>query len=404
MKILMISPYSPSEDSNGIRTRYYCEDIANTHNEVQILVLADGFGEENPLGNLRVMRCWTKDQKRWKIINQFKDVINAYDPDIVHLHFNYLTFGGIIKSHRILRHIADTCKAENKKLVVTLHSIISSPIRRILSEIFLIPLKIPSFLDRLGSGVFQRDLDLVLKNCDILVLPSSSAYEFASDRSRRVNTRCKISYLPLGFPIKDEGLLRNHRVPKPENRICILFYGIITPYKGLHVLLKSLRTLLQEKYDIVLKIMGQFITHEKQDTSYYKKIMNLVKKYGIQEICNFSLSHFEEPVLWENFGEVDIAVFPTLYDGTLSLSASPYPALFAGAKVVMTDSPRLIDFSNLPGVFTCKAGNSTDLANAIIRAASEKETHFDRRTLLLNHDKVTISNLYFKAYTDLIRR
>ena len=403
MKVLVISPYSPSIDSNGIRAKYYCEDIAGMHRDAQILVLADGVGEEDPFSNLKVIRCWTKDQKRWKIINQFKDIINAYDPDIVHLHFNYLTFGGIIKSHRILKYVVNACKKENKRVMVTLHSIISSPVRRITSEIFLMQFHIPGFLDRLGAGVFQRDLDLALEKCDLLIIPSIAAWKFACKRIGQISSQCGVSYLPLGFTINCEPLSKNQRKPKPQNRIHILFYGIITPYKGLHVLLQSVRTLMLEKYEVVLDVMGQFITHERKDAPYYKKIMTLLKKYGLQEICNFHIAHFEESELLEKLGEVDIAVFPTLYDGTLSLSASPYPALFSGAKVVITDSPRLIDFGNLPGVFTSRAGNSTDLADTIIRAASERKTHFDRRAFLFNHDKVIVSNLYFKAYTDLMR-
>lgn len=403
MKILVISPYPPSIDSTGHLASNISEGITSARNDVQILVLADGIDErESPTDYITVVRCWNKSQGSRQIRSQLEAMINSYNPDIVHLHYNYLTFGSVIKSHGILKFVVSTCKAKKKQIVVTLHSVISSPLKRMRAEMYLLRFPTPGSIDRLCARVFDRDLDLVLENCDLLVLPSCAAFEFARKRMEEMASRCKVSYIPLGYSVLDEPSPQNQSSAKSQKGLHILFYGAITPYKGLHILLQSVRQLMLEGFDISLDVVGEFVTHGRSDPRYYHRIMTSVRKLGLQAICKFQVSHYAETELLQRLAKADVAVFPTLFDGTLSSSASPYPALFSGTKVVITDSPRLIDFSEVPGVFMAKVGDSTDLAKAIARAAGEDARLYDRHLFELIHDRATVCKLYFEAFAGLL--
>ena len=78
------------------------------------------------------------------------------------------------------------------------------------------------------------------------------------------------NYLPF-IEIEKDKLKSKKKLNLPENKKIILFFGLIKEVKGLEVLLKSLKKVIEQHKDIRLLIAGKIW---KNDFSKYQKIID----------------------------------------------------------------------------------------------------------------------------------
>lgn len=407
MKILVISPYPPSKDSNGIRSKMYSYEIALSHKDTQILILADKRGandseSETPLDNLRVNRCWDKKLAKEEFVSLLHVKMDDFKPDIVHIHYNYLTFGSLLKTHSILKAILQFCSARDAKIIVTLHSIIEKPLKRVFLEMLYRSVRTPKVMERAIRYVFDRSLKTILIKSDVVITPSKSAYDFAI-RYASNNKKAKIIYIPLGQYIV-ERYARQKDDNGKKTPLKILFVGAISPYKGVDVLIKSLYYLKnKDNIECDLNIVGRSVTRAKDDPRYEQNLRKLSAKLGIADHCHFITRYVENGEMLNLIEKADVVVYPLKDDGTLSTSASPYPAISLPVPVIVSDTARLRDFFDLPGVYKFHAGDPKSLSEAIKKATQDSFSFDERISQLEPHFATHVAMQYHDVYSKISR-
>ncbi|EQD54470.1 glycosyl transferase group 1 [mine drainage metagenome] len=372
----------------------YAEHWAKDHKEIKILALAD-YSSENrfnvdTVDNLHVERVWSRTMSRNQIVNIIKNKVETFAPDIVHLHYNYFTFGGMMKSHMVLNDILELVSGKNIKSLITLHSVVYKPLSRIITDMLYTHIYTDKF-EFMFRGLFNRTLRLTLFKANAVVTPSISAYDYV--HKLRINKTYSIFYIPLGYEF-------SAKIPYVNNlsssRINISFIGTLSPYKGVDLLIKSFVMINNTKENVDLTIYGNPVTKARKDDKYLRRLYGLVKSNQLEGVCHIEPRFHDYDELMSLIFKSNIIVFPFKDDGILSMSASPYLALNTTSKIVVTDSPRLSDFTGIGEVDIAKSGSVESLTNSILKAIEKLDAvRVTSQSFLQRHDVKTVSEQYY---------
>ena len=150
----------------------------------------------------------------------------------------------------------------------------------------------------------------------------------------------------------------------PQNKKILLFFGLIKEVKGLELLLKAFKLLLEKQSDVCLLIAGKAW---KNDFSVYQ---NIIDKYQLSENCiihNNFIAHDDVPYY---FSASDLVVLPykKIYQSGVLLMAMSYEK-----QVLVSDLPPLTEvvIDNENG-FVFTTNNIQSLANKLFFAISDK--------------------------------
>jgi glycosyltransferase involved in cell wall biosynthesis len=91
----------------------------------------------------------------------------------------------------------------------------------------------------------------------------------------------------------------------PENKKIILFFGGIVNYKGLHLLMKAFKSMLESSTDYHLLIAGAA-----RDEEYYKEIEKLFSELNIDEHCTKHIKFIDDADIPYFFNAADCCVLP----------------------------------------------------------------------------------------------
>lgn len=92
----------------------------------------------------------------------------------------------------------------------------------------------------------------------------------------------------------------------------ILFVGQCEPYKGVDILLNAIGLLGQgEKHPYIVDIVGDTTTN----TVYYRQLLEIVERDGLQERVNFHGHVSDKSQLQEFYESADVFVLPSRYEG-----------------------------------------------------------------------------------------
>ena len=122
----------------------------------------------------------------------------------------------------------------------------------------------------------------------------------------RINAH-RIVNVPNGLSDEAEPYLRRCK-PKECQSLNLLFVGVVSPSKGIMVLLKACDRLAKNKIDFSLKIMGRFYSPE-----FETKCRNFVEKKGLASFVNFIGVKVGEEKL-KVFSKSDIFCFPSHFE------------------------------------------------------------------------------------------
>ena len=401
MKLLYITAFEPSSDSTSIRSKNYAEGIAKKEPTVEITVIAVSDYKENHsvkyAENLFVNYGLTQKSSFSSITNKILVSIENVKPDVVHLFYNYVTFGSVLKSLRVLRFISNVCNEKGIKHYLTLHSIIVDPVKRILSEY--------GILDSLGTQ-FQKLFSLFSRfhlrnlhnNWDKIILPSVSEFEYFKSILNEEES-VKILYIPLGFEFNEIRHLISNEKPNDKKDVTqILFLGAIAPYKGVHNLIEAVAMLNKKVGGVNLSIIGRATLRGKDDLRYFNKLLRIVKKLKIDHICSIRNEWLSQENIISYLQSSDLIVFPTIDDGTLSLLSSPYISLLTKKRILMTNVPRMYDYRNIRDIIFCNPG-SKNIFTAIYTQFIHSKTHeVDYNDGCRTHEMTHIIEEYLELY------
>lgn len=408
MKVLVVAPYPPSGDSNSLWAQAWCQELVRRDSNVQIRVAAaEEHGSclfQGPevaivTPNLEVTRPWNRTFSTGRIEKSILSEVRSFRPDLVHFHFNFFTFGGVLKSLRVLARVLRVLHSERVSTLVTLHSVVASP-ARYFSTRFGLRVPVPRSLDRGLSLLGAGTLKLAMSSANMVVLTSKEAVVWTRDLAGLPSS--VLRYIPLGRledgPPKSRFVAAGppgERDPRPR----VAFVGRIIPYKGLDDLVRAAEVLKQQGREIKLRILGAAGTLRAKRDSYIGRLTRLIRTITDGSVALDS--RFVPTDEYERLTEAtDVFVFPFVDDGVLSASASVLDlGASSPARLVLTTVPRLSEYHDVRGTFFCPEHDPSALADAIWNAVTAPPVDADRRERELRaFSPSEIASQYLDAY------
>jgi glycosyltransferase involved in cell wall biosynthesis len=184
---------------------------------------------------------------------------------------------------------------------------------------------------------------------------------------REFNTSAaKITVMPYG--IDNTAPMTDLKVKEARQRLkladtdrAVLFYGLITPYKGLEYLVTAFAAICQHDRNYRLIIVGQ----SKHDDRYWHTIEEQIAAYGIGERITRRIEFIPDEEIEIYFKATDVIVLPYTF---ISQSAVLFLAYAFGVPVIVTDVGSFRDYvvDGKTG-FVARPKDSADLASTIRR-------------------------------------
>ena len=251
-------------------------------------------------------------QNRGVVWNEFQDLLDYIDPDIIHFH-HYIHLG--IELLRGTRNWIEK-KKPSAALFMTLHEyiaicpnngqMIKTTDNKLCYTYNPVDCK-QCFPDRSTTEFKMRELHIrsYLETVDHFVSPSY----FLKDRYVTWGMDAdKISVIDNG-QLKDEKLAKRTLKNKNSNRSVFAYFGQINPFKGLDILLESLEYLPKKFLDEVdIQIHGSGLEH--QSEAFQVKVRNLMDKY--QKKVKF-FGPYDPDELANLMKNVDWVVMPSIW-------------------------------------------------------------------------------------------
>lgn len=152
-----------------------------------------------------------------------------------------------------------------------------------------------------------------------------------------------------------------------KQEICVLFFGVIRPYKGLDVLLRAVAELHHSGVKIRLLIAGEFLEPSEQfeRECSLKNPLLLISELEIESIVETTISYIKDEQVGELFSKADVAVFPYR---SATQSAVVMLAYAYGVPVIATGVGGLREVVK-EGVsgYVCEPEDPRALSRAILR-------------------------------------
>ena len=248
------------------------------------------------------------NQNKLTDYNTVAEFINISQTDIVCVQHEYGIFGGPAGSH-LLKLLGEL----RMPVVTTLHTVLKDPA--------------PEYLE-----VMRRLADL----SDKLIVMSRKAFGFLEEIYGVPEE--KIAFIHHGIPdtpfmdpnyYKDQFGL--------EGRKVLLTFGLLSPNKGIEIMLQALPAVIQKHPDVTYIILGATHPHvlKSHGDAYRISLQQLVRKLNISEHVIFQNRFVELKELCEFLGTADIYVTPYLDEAQITSGTLAY-AMGTGKAVVST--------------------------------------------------------------------
>lgn len=197
--------------------------------------------------HIEIIRCWTCGGfSLFRLIRQ----IATRKPDLIHLQYEVFLFGkGISVTLPALLLIA--IKTMNIPLVVTVHGV--PPLSKVNGSFVKgYGISIPPFLVKI---ILWSVVQPVLVLADKIVVHEE---EFVGILAEYCSSRRKIVIIPHGIEVREDKLAQAEAKARLgfHGKQILLFFGFLTKYKGLELLIDSMRLLGKVHPDLVLIIAG----------------------------------------------------------------------------------------------------------------------------------------------------
>jgi glycosyltransferase involved in cell wall biosynthesis len=212
-----------------------------------------------------------------------------------------------------------------------------------------------TWLKRFSLRFLYRSVDHIIVHTELMRLELMSSFGIAAR---------KISVIPHGVmsAVPETTLSRagaRERLHLGTEARVVLFFGLISRYKGVELLVEALARLRKEGRQFTLLIAGRI----KECQDYWDDIYRLIKDSGLKEQVVTDLRHVPDECVEVYFKAADVVVLP--YKGIFQ-SGVLFLAYRFGLPVIATDVGSFKEdiIEGRTGL-VCRANDPADLAKAI---------------------------------------
>ncbi len=328
-------------------TWFLCRELSSQEDSKVICYGPKTGGWDNLPGSTELRSLWSHRLYPFQIAR----AIRADKPDVVHIQFEYNMFGGIA-SILLFPVLLLVLKLAQVRIFLTLHSLYDRLPRR------SIPVPLTPTLVALLSKLL---LLLVGKFAD------GSIVHFDQQRGRLVGEyrfpSGKTETIPHGTEYVRNAVPRTVR-PR-QGVVEILYFGNVTPRKGIEDLIESLPLLRAQGHDVRLTVAGK----QRPDyASYLTELNTLIVSNDLDG--RVKLTGFISPdSILRLMSDADVVVFP--HREVLAASGSVATAKGTARRIVITNHSFLkSQLGSFPSI-VAPAYSPQGLASAIIKALDD---------------------------------
>lgn len=316
--------------------------------ELVVVTNKSAHQKSQRVNGMRFLKTWSRG---YKYFFQILSAVIKEKPDIAHFQHEFFLFGGMI-SAALFPVLLLFMRFLRVKTVVTMHGVISkSAANNEFAEAFFVPKNY--FLLRVGLGSLTT---IICKLANTMIVHSHSAKN-ALTHDYQINPT-KIRVVPHGV-----GLWNSENRTPPENNI--LFFGNITPSKGLENLISAFEQVKVPNSKLI--IAGG---PHPRGLAYFQKINDVIQgsKKSEEIICT---GYVPDEQIHQLFEKAQATVFP--YTFSVSCSGGLSFALQHQKPAIVTSLPSfteiIVDGAN--GIVV-PPNDNTALAKAIERLLLDK--------------------------------
>jgi glycosyltransferase involved in cell wall biosynthesis len=353
-KVAFVGNYLPRQCGIATFTTDLCESFASSNPSVQCYAIPITDIEEGYQYPERV-RLEIKEQD----LDTYKaaaDFLNLNNVDIVCLQFEYGIFGGKAGSY-----ILSLLRNLKMPMITTLHTVLKNP-----------------------NVEQRRVMDELLAKSDYVVVMCQKAVEILHDVYKTPPD--KVRLIPHGIhdvPFIDPNFYKDQY--GVEGKIVILTFGLLSPQKGIEVVLRALPEVIKNHPNVVYLVAG--VTHPNllrhEGEKYRLSLQRLADELGIKGQVIFYNKFVPIEELNELITLADIYITPYLEETQITSGTLAY-AFGAGNAVISTPywhaQELLADGRGILVPF----GDSDSITKAITRLIqNEVERHTMRKNAYL---------------------
>ncbi len=308
MRIAIISKYPPKGEKHtatGGVAGYTKNLVTNLSVKNKVIVYADKL-ELSDIDYFEdgshIFRIWNKG-----VLYPFKILakISKHNPDIVHIQHEFFLYGGAASSVVFLLLLLGL-KFLNIPSVTTIHGIV--PLSSIDTN-FVKENKsnLPPLIAKLGFLILTKCINIL---SSAIIVHEKKFIDLLQNEYNCCHSKCKVIH--HGIEVKSDSIPKldaKHKLGL-ENKKIILFFGYITGYKGIELLIDAFEILVKTSNQYVLILAGGEHPRFKNDPShheYVNELKNRANDISTQIIFTGFVPEDKIPIY---FPSADIVVLP----------------------------------------------------------------------------------------------
>lgn len=298
-----ISSYVPKECGIATFTNNLFTSYQNQYASAGKVAAVDG----NPSGGYPAEVDFVIDKNKVSDYTEAARHINTSDVQVVNLQHEFGLFGGPEG-----RHIVQLLDKLKKPVVTTVHTLLQQP-----------------------TMGYYTSLVKVMQRSQRVVVLSGKAKEILRDIY--YVPREKIVMIPHGVPdLPFAGTEPCKRELGMAGRFVLLSFGLLSPGKGIEMVLEALPEVVSSHPDLLYVILGK--THPEvarvDGEKYRKSLKRLVRKYELENNVLFVDKFVEYEELYKYISAADVYVTP--YQSQEQISSGTLAYAVAQGKVVVS--------------------------------------------------------------------